>query len=931
VRAAEDSLGADHAITARATLALGRIEHAIGAYRQAADRQYIGVAELDEAHRLYPAATAVLQRRLGRDHVEVLDALYQWGDLLRRTHRYDEAADALRQVVARASDDLQARARIDLAVLRVLERTTAKRIAEAFELADAAVADAERTLAPDHPSAALALVTLAGVHQTSRSSSPEVARLLEERALGMRERSLGPHHWDVVSSLRALADVDVKRKDAERAVAALARALAIEERALGPDHASVRNLVTALGRVHEALADETAAEKAYVRVLETYARQGTEDGLPGALENLARLYRRMGRYDDAEPVLVRALAIRERNMGAGHLTVAETLRALGTIHRVRGAFDAAEPLYARAIEIHRRHGGEAFTWALRDGAALAVARKDYPNARRLLEASLRNQDAVTMNLLLRPGREEEQLDAVTSWRVAGTFRFLVWLVLRHLREDPAAVTSAAEAVLDRKGAVLDAQSRAAAPIDRLSPEARRAHLELVAARTALATLLLRRPKDLPDDEYRRRLVAAFERSGEAEATSQRLIAAAPPSPEVTVAALRARLPADTAFVDFVSVPDFDYGREDFEFPSRGATARWRYAAFVLRPSVDVALVDLGMAEAVDETIDRIRRGMLGDESEELRSLRDLHGKVWAPLESPLAGAARVLLSPDGKLNLVSFATMIDGADRFVLERYTVAYVTSGREMMDDRARAPGSALLLVADPDFETVPASSAIAVTSERSRDFSGEFHRLAGTAREADEIPSLLVFPGERTVLRGSDATERAVKQARSPRVLHLATHGFFLPDQTLSAAQAQHESPLVRSGLAFAGANRAADTTGGDDGLLTALEISGMDLSSTELVVLSACETGIGAPRIGEGVFGLRRAFVLAGVRNLVMSLWRVGDRITADQMHDFYAALATVGPAEALREAQLRTIRAARAEGREAPPRLWGPFIFQGSPP
>jgi CHAT domain-containing protein len=272
--------------------------------------------------------------------------------------------------------------------------------------------------------------------------------------------------------------------------------------------------------------------------------------------------------------------------------------------------------------------------------------------------------------------------------------------------------------------------------------------------------------------------------------------------------------------------------------------------------------------------------------------------------------------------------LVDPGGRFVLERYALAYVTSVREVMDDRQRTPGSALLLVADPAFDAAPATAPIHEVGTRSRDFAGRFEALDGTAREAREIPPLLPFAGDRVVETGQDATERAVKRARSPRVLHLATHGFFLPDQTLGAAEAEYETPLVRSGLAFAGANRAAEATGGDDGLLTALEITGMDLSSTELAVLSACETGAGAPRVGEGVFGLRRAFVLAGVGSLLMSLWRVDDTITADQMRDFYAELGERPPAEALRGAQLRTLRAARAEGRAASPRAWGAFIFQG---
>ena len=197
------------------------------------------------------------------------------------------------------------------------------------------------------------------------------------------------------------------------------------------------------------------------------------------------------------------------------------------------------------------------------------------------------------------------------------------------------------------------------------------------------------------------------------------------------------------------------------------------------------------------------------------------------------------------------------------------------------------------------------------------------------------------------GSEATERAVKAARSPRILHLATHGFFLSDREPAVSSSRgamvdpiktqafdisshYANTLVRSGLALAGANNAAQATDEDDGLLTALEVTGMDLSGTQLVVLSACETGAGEVQTGEGVFGLRRAFDLAGAKNLLMSLWPVHDQLTAQQMKTFYLELARVPPAEALRRAQQDTIKQLeRQPGGIAPPALWAPFILQGA--
>jgi CHAT domain-containing protein len=202
--------------------------------------------------------------------------------------------------------------------------------------------------------------------------------------------------------------------------------------------------------------------------------------------------------------------------------------------------------------------------------------------------------------------------------------------------------------------------------------------------------------------------------------------------------------------------------------------------------------------------------------------------------------------------------------------------------------------------------------------------FDRLPGTAVEAHAIAGLLKGS---TVLTGDAATETAIKSVAAPRVLHIATHGFFLADQDLSAATtgrvAGLEDPMLRSGLVFAGAN--VGRSGTDDGVLTAFEAAGLILSGTQLVVLSACETGVGEVMNGEGVFGLRRAFMVAGTETLVMSLWQVEDTATQQLMTEFYRRLSNgQGRAEALRQASLILMR----DPSRRHPFFWGSFIASG---
>jgi len=207
---------------------------------------------------------------------------------------------------------------------------------------------------------------------------------------------------------------------------------------------------------------------------------------------------------------------------------------------------------------------------------------------------------------------------------------------------------------------------------------------------------------------------------------------------------------------------------------------------------------------------------------------------------------------------------------------------------------------------------------TGRRSFDFaSARFPRLPGTAEEGRAIGAIM--PGLK-LLTGAQGTEAALKQLSGPLVLHIATHGFFLPDQTQADAKSgtrglargnasalPGENPLLRSGLALAGAN-VRQSAGGEDGVLTALEAAGLDLWGTKLVVLSACETGLGDVKSGEGVYGLRRALVLAGSETQVMSLWQVSDAATRDLMVDYYKRLqAGEGRTEALRQVQLAMIK------------------------
>jgi CHAT domain-containing protein len=225
------------------------------------------------------------------------------------------------------------------------------------------------------------------------------------------------------------------------------------------------------------------------------------------------------------------------------------------------------------------------------------------------------------------------------------------------------------------------------------------------------------------------------------------------------------------------------------------------------------------------------------------------------------------------------------------------------------------------------IPDSALIAMNKNRrsittASDLSNVyFAPLVGTDEEARAIKT---FFNEANVFTGKYATETKLKQIVAPRILHIATHGFFLTDTPpLNSSTALIQNPLLRSGLAFAGANERQG--GSDDGILTALEASGLNLWGTKLVTLSACDTGLGQVQNGEGVYGLRRAFFLSGTESLVMSLWSVSDYTTREIMTNYYKNLKQgLGRAEALRNVKLKMMK----DKRTAHPFSWASFIQSG---
>jgi len=384
-----------------------------------------------------------------------------------------------------------------------------------------------------------------------------------------------------------------------------------------------------------------------------------------------------------------------------------------------------------------------------------------------------------------------------------------------------------------------------------------------------------------------------------------------------------------------------------------------YGVLILAHGKEPQWIRFGPADAIERAVKVYQHAVRSSAAPQalIHSLHDLYDRLWVPLVQSLpAGTKQVIISPDGELNFISFATLLTPTNRFLGEEYLFSYVSCGRDLLaENKAADEASQLLVWANPDFGAPAAKVTPGPPGLCNRESRGlDFRPLPGAEKEGRLLLSRARQLGfrEAVLYLGREATEAKLHEVHSPKALHLATHGFVLPqmetprvtedDYGMSGVENfafPNFNPMLRCGLALAGGQRSLQAwtegktvSANDDGIVTANEIGSLNLRGTWLVVLSACDTGTGEARVGEGVLGLRRGFIQAGAQNLLLTLWPIEDGATAGLMLDFYDdAQKTRNPSRALAQVQRSWFQRLRAEkGIADACRIAGPFIlsFQG---
>lgn len=609
------------------------------------------------------------------------------------------------------------------------------------------------------------------------------------------------------------------------------------------------------------------------------------------LVNMGLVAARRGETREAKRLYEEALALEEAIYIDFHPNIIDTLRHLTNLHVKVGQISEAVAYAAQASERADRR------------------------ARHLLSLGSERQKRIAAQHI------EHDADTMVS------------LHLQHAPRDTTAARLALTTILRRKGIVFEAMLAGISALQgHTDPEGRALATELSDLSAQMSTMISRGPVDVTLEDFQNDLFDLEERR---RALEERLVAHAnqnkktriDDAPLVQWADVQGRIPEGAALVEL-----FEYRpHHPFGPPVHPTWGKSRFAAYILRNTGEPQWADLGSSTEITTTATKFVQEVstYGDHHALARQLDKL---VLEPLRNVLGKTTQILLSPDGVLNFVPFYALVDENNNEIVERMAMTHLMTGRDLLRSAASSPTrQAPLIVANPDFGNTVEGTTNELTQARSRavDLSRVFFStLAGTGDEGRRVKETMP---DAVLLDRDRATEEAIKQVHGPRVLHIATHGFFLPDMTNVTGDTSktgpdpwNAHPLLRSGLALYGANRRRSETDKEDGVLTALEASRLDLQGTRLVVLSACETGVGQALHGEGVYGLQRALMIAGAETQVTSLWQVDDNATKALMVAFYEELARGhGRGDAMRLAQL-TVRSKYGH-----PFYWASFVVTGN--
>jgi CHAT domain-containing protein/Tfp pilus assembly protein PilF len=946
IQICENALGADHEEVTKSLNNLALL--------------YRSTGKFNDAEKLLKRSMEIIKNKWGSEHpvyalllnnlALTYDAMGRYGDA---EPLYNNSLEIRKKTSGEDSLDVA----INLNNLASLYLATG-RYAKAELFYIRALTRMKKHLGENHPDVATTLNNLAGVY--SLSGSYDKSEDLNRKALMIREISLGKDHPDVATSLNNIAGVYQNTGRHSDAIPLYKRSIEIAEKVFGNNHPSVALALNNLAGIYQSSGKYAEAEELYKRALSILGENNP--GFALSLSNLASVYHRVHRYSEAAQLYKKSLTISEKVHGENHPDVALTLNNLAGVYFDMDKQIEAELSFKRALSIWEKalgnnHPNVATGFSNLSGLYAANGKHHESNTAFKKATSIQEDNREVAFQIL---SEKQKINYLSQQE--GTIHAFITHTAQSMASSPVAIADTFNAWLRWKGSVAEAQGRYQEAVSRSTdPQIQSKFDELINIRRELGSLRLSKPEKLSFSNYQLAMDRLEKQKEVLEAALSRLskdFTLDKNAGRADLKNLTAILPKDSIYLDFAKIKVHDF--------KKAVRGEERYFAFILIPQKNpvVKLVEIADAKSLDQLISDYHRemnrikthGVIPDQNAINKSTKAIYGVLFRQLEQYTVGKKNLIISPDGALNLIPFEILTPPDGKHLIEKYTISYVGAGRDIVrfSDTATTAATALIM-ADPDYNlgqnekqqiAVQMKVASGVHGNVTRDASRlSFTPLPDTKQEADAISKVLSSSMNLAVhnYQNNKALEDVLFTGAPPRIMHLATHGYFLSDEENKGSSTSTrglvikekaglgydyfvkiENPMLRSGIALAGVNSSLKE-GRDDGLVSAEKILGLRLKGTDLVVLSACETGVGDVKNGEGVFGLKRAFFLSGAKSLVMSLWSVPNTETTELMTDFYTLMAAGNSkTDALREAKLNMMK------KKPNPFYWGAFVLTGKP-
>jgi CHAT domain-containing protein/tetratricopeptide (TPR) repeat protein len=754
------------------------------------------------------------------------------------------------------------------------------------------------------------------------------------KGLEINKRVFGEKHYACGHSMNNLGMLYSEMGNYEKAITYLEKAIEIWKATLGENHPRVGDALSQVALLFVINNGYDIAENIYLKVLSIYkAAYGTKDGRCATIiNNLAMVYTKKNELTKAEEYGQLALEMKKEYYGTKSAFYAGSLSYLGTIKLRQLKFAESEKLVNESLAIFKTLYGPKHDYSsmTKNLAISYTLQKNPAKASPLFNQQL-NENLNKIDFLFPSLSEQERL--LYCQTMMDDFDYFYFFGSLFYKQQQSILEDIFNYNINTKGIVLNSFNRVRSRILKSGNANLIAQMEQwKGKRDQLSKVwqmsVEEKAKSGIDELQLETEVNDLERK---LSLSSEEFAKQSDKKRYTWKDIQRKLKPNEAGIQIIRYHSY----RDFQSDSV------KYFALIIKSTSKIPeMVILPDGTRLEQRSAKFYINAVKTQQDDMLS----YDAFWKPFETSLKGMGKVYVCPDGVFNQINFNTLKNPATtKYLIDEYEIQQVTNLKDLLVVKTNKPLKTAKIVGFPDYKYLANSeggsqNSVSTSEELTRDFSGmQIPELPGTEEEVSSISDLLTGRGIISeVLTGKEATEAALKQTVSPSILHIATHGFFLKDVDLSGSvtaeyigvktEKLKENPLLRSGILLAGAQRTVSSgsrQSENDGILTAYEMMNLNLDNTQLIVLSACETGLGEVQAGEGVYGFQRALIIAGAGAVMMSLWKVDDKVTRELMVAFYQ-LRMEGNSvrDAFRKAQQK-IRKSNPD-----PHFWGAFVLIG---